>query len=132
MTYTRNELINKLDDFLENKEVKKRSAKDYRVDCRSFINFYLKHKHIQNGQMYNMFIKALNKSKLSETTKRRRILIVGEFLIFIDMYSSTHIIIKNTKNNQIKYYDAQNSEIYLLGNRIDVYSKKGEIENEKD
>lgn len=82
--------------------------------------------------MYNMFIKALNKSKLSETTKRRRILIVGEFLIFIDMYSSTHVIIKNTKNNQIKYYDAQNSEIYLLGNRIDVYSKKGEIENEKD
>lgn len=132
MTYTRNELINKLDDFLENKEVKKRSAKDYRVDCMCFINFYLKHKHIQNGQMYNMFIKALNKSKLSETTKRRRILIVGEFLIFIDMYSSTHIIIKNTKNNQIKYYDAQNREIYLLGNRIDVYSKKGEIENEKD
>lgn len=47
MTYTRNELINKLDDFLENKEVKKRSAKDYRVDCMSFINFYLNHKHIK-------------------------------------------------------------------------------------
>ncbi len=132
MSFTRKELINKLDDFLETKELKKRSAKDYRVDCMSFINFYLNHKHIRNGQIYNVFIKALNKSKLSETTKRRRILIVGEFLIFIDMYSSTHIIIKNTKNNQIKYYDAQNSEIYLLGNRIDVYSKKGEIENEKD
>lgn len=107
MTYTRNELINKLDDFLENKEVKKRSAKDYRVDCMCFINFYLKHKHIQNGQMYNMFIKALNNSELSDTTKRRRILVVGEFLFFLDMYSSTHIIIKNNANNQIKYYDAK-------------------------
>lgn len=131
MTYTRNELINKLDDFLENKEVKKRSAKDYRVDCMCFINFYLKHKHIQNGQMYNMFIKALNNSKLSDTTKRRRILVVGEFLFFLDMYSSTHIIIKNNANNQIKYYDERNSEICILGNRIDLYNDRGEIKDEK-
>ena len=105
MSFTRKELINKLDDFLETKELKKRSAKDYRVDCMSFINFYLNHKHIKDGQMYNVFIKALNNSKLSDTTKRRRILVVGEFLFFLDMYSSTHIIIKNNANNQIKYYD---------------------------
>lgn len=132
MTYTRNELINKLDDFLENKEVKKRSAKDYRVDCMSFINFYLNHRHIRNGQMYNMFIKALNNSELSDTTKRRRILVVGEFLFFLDMYSSTHIIIKNNANNQIKYYDAKNSEICILGNRIDFYNDWGEIKDEKE
>lgn len=131
MTYTRNELINKLDDFLENKEVKKRSAKDYRVDCMSFINFYLNHKHIKEGQMYNVFIKALNNSKLSDTTKRRRILVVGEFLFFLDMYSSTHIIIKNNANNQIKYYDTRNSEICILGNRIDLYNDRGEIKDEK-
>lgn len=131
MSFTRKELINKLDDFLETKELKKRSAKDYRVDCMSFINFYLNHRHLKDGQMYNVFIKALNKSKLSETTKRRRILIVGEFLIFIDMYSSTHIIIKNTKNNQIKYYDARNSEICILGNRIYLYNDRGEIKDEK-
>lgn len=131
MTYTRNELINKLDDFLENKEVKKRSAKDYRVDCMCFINFYLNHKHIKDGQMYNVFIKALNNSKLSDTTKRRRILVVGEFLFFLDMYSSTHIIIKNNANNQIKYYDTRNSEICILGNRIDLYNDRGEIKDEK-
>lgn len=91
MSFTRKELINKLDDFLETKELKKRSVKDYRVDCMSFINFYLNHKHIKDGQMYNVFIKALNNSKLSDTTKRRRILVVGEFLFFLDMYSSTHI-----------------------------------------
>lgn len=131
MTYTRNELINKLDDFLENKEVKKRSAKDYRVDCMCFINFYLNHKHIKDGQMYNVFIKALNNSKLSDTTKRRRILVVGEFLFFLDMYSSTHIIIKNNANNQIKYYDTRNSEICILGNRIDLYNDRREIKDEK-
>ena len=131
MTYTRNELINKLDDFLETKELKKRSAKDYRVDCMSFINFYLNHKHIKDGQMYNVFIKALNNSKLSDTTKRRRILVVGEFLFFLDMYSSTHIIIKNNANNQIKYYDTRNSEICILGNRIDLYNDRGEIKDEK-
>lgn len=131
MSFTRKELINKLDDFLETKELKKRSVKDYRVDCMSFINFYLNHKHIKDGQMYNVFIKALNNSKLSDTTKRRRILVVGEFLFFLDMYSSTHIIIKNNANNQIKYYDARNSEICILGNRIDLYNDRGEIKDEK-
>lgn len=131
MSFTRKELINKLDDFLETKELKKRSAKDYRVDCMSFINFYLNHKHIRNGQIYNVFIKALNNSELSDTTKRRRILVVGEFLFFLDMYSSTHIIIKNNANNQIKYYDARNSEICILGNRIDLYNDRGEIKDEK-
>lgn len=131
MSFTRKELINKLDDFLETKELKKRSVKDYRVDCMSFINFYLNHRHIKDGQMYNVFIKALNNSKLSDTTKRRRILVVGEFLFFLDMYSSTHIIIKNNANNQIKYYDARNSEICILGNRIDLYNDRGEIKDEK-
>lgn len=129
MSFTRKELINKLDDFLETKELKK--AKDYRVDCMSFINFYLNHRHIKDGQMYNVFIKALNNSKLSDTTKRRRILVVGEFLFFLDMYSSTHIIIKNNANNQIKYYDARNSEICILGNRIYLYNDRGEIKDEK-
>ena len=100
MSFTRKELINKLDDFLETKELKKRSAKDYRVDCMSFINFYLNHRHIKDGQMYNVFIKALNNSKLSDTTKRRRILVVGEFLFFLDMYSSTNIINCLRKNNR--------------------------------
>ena len=77
-------------------------------------------------------IKALNNSKLSDTTKRRRILVVGEFLFFLDMYSSTHIIIKNNANNQIKYYDAKNSEICILGNRIDFYNDWGEIKDEKE
>ena len=131
MSFTRKELINKLDDFLETKELKKRSAKDYRVDFMSFINFYLNHRHIKDGQMYNVFIKALNNSKLSDTTKRRRILVVGEFLFFLDMYSSTHIIIKNNANSQIKYYDARNSEICILGNRIDLYNDRGEIKDEK-
>lgn len=97
----------------------------------SFINFYLNHRHIKDGQMYNVFIKALNNSKLSDTTKRRRILVVGEFLFFLDMYSSTHIIIKNNANNQIKYYDARNSEICILGNRIYLYNDRGEIKDEK-
>lgn len=115
--YTKKELLKKLDEFLEDKSISERSKKDYKVDCVCYIKWYGTHKHLPEGQLYRAFLKALDNSDLSKKTIRRRKLIVGEYLVYIGIYSSSHLIVKNC-NNMIRYYDITNSEIYLNGKKI--------------
>ncbi|WP_304818976.1 hypothetical protein [uncultured Clostridium sp.] len=114
--YKRKELISLLDEFLANKDVSKRSMKDYTVDIMCFINWYQTHKHISDKLLYKSFLNALDNSKLSERTKRRRRVIVGEYLVHIGIYSSSHLIVK--KGRIIKYYDVIDCEIFMNGVKI--------------
>lgn len=114
--YQRKELISLLDEFLENKNVSKRSIKDYKVDCMSFIKWYQTHKHLKDRMLYSAFLKALDNSELSEKTKRRRRLIVGEYLVFIGIYSSSHLIVK--KGKFVKYYDITDCDVFINGRKL--------------
>lgn len=114
--YEKKELISLLDEFLENKQVSKRSMKDYRVDVMCFINWYQTHKHLREGLIFKAFLNALDNSNLSEKTKRRRKLIVGEYLVHIGIYSSYHLIIK--KGRFVNYYDISECEIFMSGRKI--------------
>lgn len=119
--YQRKELITLLDEFLENKQVSERSKKDYKVDCMCFINWYQAHKHLKEGIVFRAFLNALDNSILSEKTKRRRRLIVGEYLVYIGIYSSSHLIIK--KGRFINYYDITDCEIFINGKKVEYVVK---------
>lgn len=114
--YTKDKLINQLDMFLKYKNTTKSTKKDYKVDCMSFINWYLLHKHLPDRLLYRAFLKSLDNSELSEITKRRRRIVVGEYLVYIGCYSSSHLIVKS--NDMVKYYDLINSEIFLNGEKV--------------
>lgn len=121
--YSRKDLVDKLDEFLENKNAAKSSIKDYKVDCMTFIKWYSKHRDIEDGLLYNSFLKALDNSDLSHKTKKRKKIIIGEFLVYIGAFSSSHIIVKNERNI-IKYYDVNECKIIMQGREIHFYKIK--------
>ena len=114
--YEKKELISLMDKFLENKNVSKRSMRDYKVDCMCFIKWYGTHKHLKDSLLYSSFLKALDNSELSEKTKRRRRVVVGAYLVFIGIYSSSHLIVK--KGEFVKYYDITNCDVFINGRKL--------------
>lgn len=115
--FTKDELIKKLNDFLKEKNTTVTSTlKDYKVDIMYFINWYMIHKHLPDKLLYASFLNSLNNTELSIRTKRRRSIIVGEYLVYINCYSSTHLIIKT--KSMVRYFNLKDNEIFLNGKKV--------------
>ena len=115
--FTKDELLQKLNDFLKEKNTTVKSTiKDYKVDIMYFINWYMIHKHLPDRLLYATFLNSLNNTELSTRTKRRRSIIVGEYLVYIDCYSSTHLIVKT--KSMVRYFDLKDNEIFFNGKKV--------------
>lgn len=112
-------LEKKMYEFINTKKLKPSSEKDYKVDCRNFIRWYQKHSDIPADYVYDYYMQCLENTKYTITTKERKKKVVGEFLVFLGIYSRSHIIIQNNKTKRIRYYSTLEYSTYFEGKKIE-------------
>lgn len=106
-------------EFVDAKNLKPSSQKDYKVDCRNFIRWYQTHSDIPDDCVYDYYMKCLENTKYTMKTKQRRKRVVEEFLVFLGMYSRSHIIIQNNKTKKIMYFSSLEYSTYFEGKKIE-------------